>query len=356
MPEVVDWQTVAQPRAVVRRAVELLRRGGLATLPTETSPVRAAWGLDAEAVRRLHESSPAETPLTVAVGAPAAARDWLPALSPLGRRLTRRLWPGPLTLACAEGAADGLLAELPEAVRPRVCPAGQLRLRGPAHELLLAILAGLPGPLLMAADGDGTTDLVVQDTPGRYPQGTTVVEVHGSSWKVLQTGAVSEGVLQHQAACLVVFICTGNTCRSPLAEALCKKRLADRLGCTVEELPARGFLVLSAGLAAAPGDSAATEAVAVAREYGADLGQHRSRPLTLELAAQADELVTMTRGHLQALSAHLQAQPGIARPRLLCPDGHDVEDPIGQSQQVYQECGRQIWQALETLVAHLQPR
>lgn len=354
MPEVVDWQTVALPRAVVQRTVQVLREGGVAALPTETAPVRAVWGLDARAVQRLHESPVSATPLIIAVGNPAEARDWLPALSPLGRRLTRRLWPGPMTLACGDGVADGLVSQLPRPVRPHVCPTGQLRLRAPAHELLLAILAGLPGPLLLAADG--AADLVVQDAPGRYPQGTTVVEVRGDSWKVLQAGAVSESVLQRQAACQVVFICTGNTCRSPLAEALCKKRLADRLGSTVEELLARGFLVQSAGLAAAPGDPAAEEAVIVAREYGGDLGQHRSRPLTLDLAVQADYLVTMTRGHLQALSGHLHAQPGAARPRLLCPNGQDVDDPIGQDQQVYQECGRQIWEALEPLVDQLQPR
>jgi len=354
MPEVVDWQTVALPRSVVQRAVQVLREGGVAALPTETTPVRAACGLDVGAIQRLQDGPLAETLLTVALGNPAAVRDWLPALSPLGRRLARRLWPGPMTLACGDGAADGLLNQLPEAVRRYVFPAGQLRLRTPAHELLLAILAALPGPLLLAADG--AADLVVQDVPGRYPQGTTLVEVHGDSWKVLQAGAFSESILQRQAACQVVFICTGNTCRSPLAEALCKKRLADRLNCAVEELPARGFLVLSAGLAAAPGDLAAEEAVNVAREYEADLGQHRSRPLTLDLAAQADYLVTMTRGHLQALSGHLQALAGAARPRLLCPRGHDVDDPIGQDQRVYQECGRQIWEALEPLVDQLQTR
>ena len=43
--------------------------------------------------------------------------------------------------------------------------------------------------------------------------------------------------LGQQTVCLTVFVCTGNTCRSPLAEALFKRKLADRLGCTAEELP-----------------------------------------------------------------------------------------------------------------------
>ena len=84
-------------------------------------------------------------------------------------------------------------------------------------------------------------------------------------------------MLREQSSCLIVFICTGNTCRSPLAEALCKKRLSDRLGCGVEELPGHGFSVVSAGLAASMGGSGQ-------RNPGGggglrrDLARHCSRP------------------------------------------------------------------------------
>ena len=60
----------------------------------------------------------------------------------------------------------------------------------------------------------------------------------------------------HTANCLIfaamkiLMVCLGNICRSPLAEGLCKKLLAERLGCSLEELPQRGFVVLSAGLSA----------------------------------------------------------------------------------------------------------
>ena len=151
----------------------------------------------------------------------------------------------------------------------------------------------------------------------------------------------------------ILFVCTGNTCRSPLAEALFKKQLADRLGCPPEELPQRGFLVLSAGLAAMMGGGAAAEAVAVAREFGADLSGHASRPLSAELAAQADYLIVMTRGHLLALAAQFP-QSGV-RPLLLSPSGEDVADPIGCDEPVYRECARQVWRHLEALVNELQP-
>lgn len=159
---------------------------------------------------------------------------------------------------------------------------------------------------------------------------------------------------QPQAACLVVFVCTGNTCRSPLAEALCKVRLAERLGCGLDELPGRGFHIYSAGLAAMAGGPAADEAVDVARAYGADLSGHYSRPLTPDLAARADHLVMMTRSHLMAV-AELYRDLA-ARPRLLDPAGGDLADPVGCDRPIYEECARQIWHWLEPFVAELHPR
>ncbi len=145
-----------------------------------------------------------------------------------------------------------------------------------------------------------------------------------------------------------MFVCTGNTCRSPLAEVLCKKRLADALGCTREELPARGFVICSAGLAAYQGDGAADFAHKVAQEYGGDLSEHCSQPLLPEFAAGVDQLICMTQGHLQLLLAHYP-QLG-CQPRLLSASGQDLPDPVGQDESVYRECAARIWSDLEPLV------
>lgn len=133
----------------------------------------------------------------------------------------------------------------------------------------------------------------------------------------------------------ILFICTGNTCRSPLAEAICRRLLADELGCEPNELLHRGFEVKSAGVMAYPGDLASGPAVDVARELNADLEAHRSQPVNPELLDRATTIFAMTRSHLLSLTIRF---PNVGpTPQLLCGD-RDLPDPIGGALDDYRAC------------------
>jgi protein-tyrosine phosphatase len=370
MPQILSLQTTTDLRGIVDRATEALAQGQLVGFPTETVYGIAASALRPEAVERLRSGKgrPEGKPLTLALGSPSQALDWVPEMSPLGRRLANRCWPGPVTLVFEADTEHGLAGRLPQSVRKQVCPAGTLGLRVPAHEVILQALRRLPGPLVLtSANRSGepaatTAEQVVQavaddlailidDGPSRFGQPSTVVQVNGDTWKVLREGVVSEAELKRQAAKLIIFVCTGNTCRSPMAEGLCQKLLAEKLGCAPDQLPEQGLVVRSAGLAAIMGGPAAPEAIQAASEFAVDLTAHTSRPLTAALVSQADLVVAMTQSHLQALALHF---PGLgSRFRLLSPDREDLADPVGGNQEVYRECARQILHSLKSLIPEL---
>ncbi len=137
---------------------------------------------------------------------------------------------------------------------------------------------------------------------------------------------------------LVLFVCSGNTCRSPMAEAIARVLLAER--------GTDGVDLASAGTGAATGLPATLEAQQAVAALGGDLSGHRSQPLTQALVANADRIFVMTDRHRQAVLA-LAADAAV---ELLDP-GADVTDPIGQGQDVYQRTAALIKNRLEQRLA-----
>jgi protein-tyrosine phosphatase len=178
-----------------------------------------------------------------------------------------------------------------------------------------------------------------------------VVRLRPGGWDVVEPGVIDEAAIRGRISFAVIFVCTGNTCRSPLAEAMFRKMLAERLNCTEDELPARGFSVASAGLAAGHGVPAAAESLALAAEFGLTLARHRSQPLTDDLLDMADYVFTMTGGHRDAI---VSARPDLeGRVHLLSREGIDIADPIGGGPAEYERCRAGIERELLVLLERL---
>lgn len=363
-PPVIDLRTAEDVRDVVHRAVQALAEEKIVAVPTETVYGIGVNALSEAAVRRLAEvkGRASDQPFTLAVNSADAALDYAPDMSPVARRLARRCWPGPLTMVLDDQHPDSLTRRLPPSVRQAVTKNGKVGLRVPAHDLTLSILRLSPGPLALTSanrsgEADAATaesvvqslgaqvDLVLDDGQSKFRQPSSVVRVDGHRLTLLRSGVIGKRALHQLASYIVLFVCTGNTCRSPMAERLMRRRVADRLGCSVEQLEERGVMILSAGIAAMTGGQASQEAVAVMNEQGVDLSDHESQPLTERLVRFADLILTMTKGHRDAIIT--QWPEAAERTFLVARDQADITDPIGGTAQLYHQCAAQIDAHLE---------
>lgn len=376
-PLVIDLREADDRRDVVHRAVQTLAEGGLVVFPTETVYGMGASARSVEGVHKIFEAkgrSPG-APLALAIKSAEEAIDYVPAPGRIAERLARRCWPGPVTLVMEHGSEDnsggdnGLIHQLPREVRDIVAPNGTVGLRVPADETVLAILQMLAGPIaLTSANRSGEppatnaeeavaglgehVSLILDGGSCRYGQASTVVKATADGFSCLREGVVSQSALERLSSMIILFVCTGNTCRSPMAEVMMRKLAAEKLNCSSDELEQKGVLVASAGIAAAPGCAPSAEAVVVMEEQSLDLASHASQPLTEKLVRHADVIMTLTNGHRQAI---LRRWPDAAsRIQTIRPDGGDISDPIGGPVTVYRECAEQIENALRVRVEELE--
>ena len=142
-----------------------------------------------------------------------------------------------------------------------------------------------------------------------------------------------------QAQRLFLFVCSGNTCRSPMAAAIANAEIAARLGVPFKSLETVNVRAMSAGVSARVGAPLTGEAAEVLRSLSVPVQPHAAGNLTPELAAQAELIFCMTRAHRKAV---VEMLPEVEGKTYCLSTEVDVDDPIGKGMAAYVDCARQI--------------
>jgi len=364
MTERFDWTTTDDPQDVIHQVVQRLYEGQIVLFPASSTYVLAAYAERPEALLRLQKAPKADNwSPALALHDPESVLEYAKQVGTHGRRLIERSLPGPLAILVEPASDPDLLAAEARAI---ITHSGKFTIRVPAHEAIIETLRLLPEPLVLV-DGPPETampegainvfgafaDAFVDDGPTPFGKLPTVVDVTEEGIRILREGVIPAGRVKRLTSEIITFVCTGNSCRSPMAEAIFRKMLADSLRTGVEQLPDHGFIVQSAGLAASDGAPAASFAQEVVQEYGTSLEDHAAQTLTPQMIQFSDRILVMTREHRAAI---LSMWPEASGKTMVLGGRSDIADPIGGSIEQYRRCAGQIAMHLQQILNDLKVR
>ena len=326
-----------------------IRKGGLVVFPTETVYGIAADFSNPEAMQRLRDVKrrSKEKPFSILISQAGLISNYTSLTDPKLYKLIAAFWPGPLTIVVpAKEGAQTIGVRMPDhPIALKLVQDSQCTIAAPS-----ANIEGNDPPSTCQdalKDLDGKVDIIIDGGTSRIGTGSSVVDVTSDRPVLLREGIITQNDIDRVAGKkTILFICTGNSCRSVMAEYLLRSRIQGR----------DDVEVVSAGTGVYLRSMASSETVSVLKEEGIDATGHIAQPMNTVLLKKADLIVVMTRAHRDQV---LERVPDVEHRVYLLKEflnlpGNgqediDIPDPIGQPRSYYKECLRQIKEAIHKL-------
>jgi tRNA threonylcarbamoyl adenosine modification protein (Sua5/YciO/YrdC/YwlC family) len=372
--------------ACIREAADVLRRGGLIAFPTETVYGLGVNASDGRALEWAYglKGRDRTKPFTVHIASPDDLLKFDVIVDARAEKLMRKFWPGPLTIILP--LKKKAPKNIAEPLRSIVNEIGAIGFRCPDHPVAQALisscdvtvvapsanLSGTREPVCaedVLAHLNGKIELILDAGPTACKTGSTIVCLRSEEANILREGTISrnnvfKAIAGKEVAVKsndakkedkkapgpkkILFVCSGNSCRSPMAAGILRKMLAGQ----------GNFDVMSAGVTAIEGIPAAPNAKKVLKNRDIDITGHFTRRLNKEMADGASLVVVMTGEHKRVVEKQFPTARG--KTYLLTDFNEtgetryaDIHDPVNQPEDAYERCIEQMWNPLTNLAIKL---